>query len=191
MQNPQKRLRVCYLSRQELTGVVMIVLETERLILRRLSIDDAEFILELLNEPSFLRYIGDKGVRSVEDARRYILNGPVDSYQRNGYGLYLVQLKLGGLAIGISGLVKRAALADPDIGFAFLQEQWSKGYAFESASALMIYAREVLKLKRILAITAPDNESSINLLRKIGLRFERMIRLSDDAPLVKLFTSDT
>jgi RimJ/RimL family protein N-acetyltransferase len=168
----------------------VIVLETERLILRRLSTDDAGFILELLNEPSFLRYIGDKGVRTIEDARRYILSGPVESYERNGFGLYLVELKDGGLPVGISGLVKRDALEHPDVGFAFLPAYWSKGYAFEAVSAVMAYAREVLGLTRILAITTPDNEASAGLLIKLGLRLERMIRLSEGEPQIKLFTTD-
>ena len=168
----------------------MIILETERLTLRKLSIDDAEFTLELLNEPSFLRYIGDKGVRNLDDARQYILNGPVASYERNGFGLYLVELKENGIPIGISGLVKRDTLPDADIGFAFLPAYWSQGYAVESAAAVMNYAREVLGLTRILAITSPDNEASAKLLNKIGLRFEQMIRLSDDGDEVKLFTTD-
>jgi RimJ/RimL family protein N-acetyltransferase len=168
----------------------MIVLETKRLILRKLSTDDADFILELLNEPSFLHYIGDKGVGNLDDARQYILKGPVDSYERNGFGLYLVESKENGIPIGISGLVKRDTLPGADIGFAFLPAFWSKGYAVEAAAAVMKYARDVLGLNRILAITSPDNEASAKLLGKIGLRFARMIRLSEDTPEVKLFTSD-
>ena len=167
----------------------MIVLETKRLILRRLTIDDAEFILRLLNEPSFLHYIGDKGVRNLDDARQYILRGPVASYEQNGFGMYLVELKENRIPIGISGLVKRDTLPDPDIGFAYLPAYWSKGYAVESAAAVMNYARETLKLDRILAITSPDNEASAKLLGKIGLRFERMIKLSEDTDEVKLFTT--
>ena len=167
----------------------MIVLETERLILRQLTIADAEFVLELLNEPSFLQYIGDRGVRNLEDARQYILNRLATSYERNGFGLYLVELREGRIPIGISGLVKRATLPDADIGFAFLPAYWSKGYALESAAAVMNYARETLKLDRILAITSPDNEASAKLLGKIGLRFERMIKLSEDTDEVKLFTT--
>lgn len=168
----------------------MIVMETERLRLRKLSIDDAEFILDLLNQPSFIRYIGDRGVRSLEDARKYILDRLIASYARNGYGLYLVELKPAGTPIGISGLVKRDTLPDPDIGFAFLPAFWSQGYAVESAAAVMNYARETLKLDRILAITNPDNEPSARLLDKIGLRFERMIKLSESEDEVKLFTSE-
>ena len=114
----------------------MKVLETDRLILRWLSTDDAEFILELLNEPSFLQYIGDKGVRTLEDARNYILNGPVDMYARLGFGLYLTELKERGVPLGICGLLKRDGLEDVDIGFAFLPRFWAKGYAYESAAVL-------------------------------------------------------
>ena len=169
--------------------VSMIILETERMVLRKLSTDDAEFVLELLNEPSFLRYIGDRGVRNLEDARQYILNRLVASYERNGFGLYLVELKESRVSIGISGLVKRDALPDADIGFAFLPAYWSKGYAVESAAAVMNYARDVLGLNRILAITSPDNDASAKLLGKIGLRFERLIKLSEDAEEVRLFTN--
>jgi [ribosomal protein S5]-alanine N-acetyltransferase len=167
------------------------IIETDRLVLRHLSVDDAEFIFELVTDPSWLRYIGDKGVRNLDDARQYILSGPVDSYERNGFGLYLVELKADGTPIGITGLVKRDTLPDADIGFAFLPAYRSMGYAVESAAAVMAYARTSLGLNRILAITSPDNEASAKLLGKIGLRFERMMKLSEDAPEVKLFMSDT
>ena len=169
----------------------MIILETERLRLRHLTPDtDAEFILELLNDPSFIRFIGDKGVRDLDAARRYIVDGPVKSYDANGFGLYLAELKTNETPIGICGLVKRDTLPNADIGFAFLPAYWNQGYAFESAAAVMDHARERLKLGRILAITSPDNEASGKLLDKIGLRFERMIRLSEDAPEIKLFATD-
>ena len=168
----------------------MIILETERLRLRHLAPDiDAEFILELLNDPSFIRYIGDKGVRDLDAARRYIIDGPAKSYEAHGFGLYLVELKVNETPIGICGLVKRDTLPNPDIGFAFLPQYWKKGYAFESAVAVMQYARDTLKQDRILAITSPDNEASGRLLDKIGLRFEKMIRLGEDAPEIKLFTT--
>jgi RimJ/RimL family protein N-acetyltransferase len=165
----------------------MIVLETERLILRHLSADDAEFILELLNEPSFIRYIGDKQVRNLDAARRYIADGPVTSYRLNGFGLNLVQLKSGQTPIGMCGILKRDTLPAPDIGFAFLPAYWHEGYAFESAAAVMKHAREVLALRRVLAITSPDNEASEKLLLKIGLRFDRLTKLAADAAEVKLF----
>lgn len=168
----------------------MTVLETERLSLRQFTVDDAQFILTLLNEPSFLRYIGDKQVRNLEDARQYILNGPVASYERNGFGLCLVELKESYTPIGMCGFLKREELPDPDIGFAFMPEFWSKGFAFEAASAALQDARERLKLSRILAITSLDNEASIKLLERLGFRFESVIRLSEDREQVKLFTKD-
>lgn len=168
----------------------MKVLETDRLILRRLAPEDAEFILRLLNEPSWLRFIGNKGVRNVEDARSYILKGPVEMYSRLGFGLYLVELKDGGSSIGMCGLIKRDSLEDVDIGFAFLPEYWGRGYAHEAASAVMEYGREVLGLRRLDAITSVDNESSARLLEKLGLRFEGMLKLSDDSEEVRLFVLD-
>jgi RimJ/RimL family protein N-acetyltransferase len=171
--------------------LIMTILETNRLTIRRLTPDDAEFILKLLNEPSWLRFIGDKGVRTVEDARAYILNGPVEMYSRLGFGLYLVELKDEGVSIGICGLIKRDALEDVDIGFAFLPEYWGKGYAYEAAAAVMSYAASVLSLKRIVAITSVDNDSSAKLLEKLGFSFEKMIKLSPESPEIKLFGTDT
>ena len=168
----------------------MTVIETERLLLSRLGPEDAEFILELLNQPSFLRYIGDKEVRSIADAVRYIQTGPVASYERFGFGLYLVELKETGVPMGICGLLKRDSLPDVDVGFAFLPSYWSQGYAFEAAAAVMTYGRDVLGLRRIVAITSPDNEGSIRLLEKLGLRFERLIKLSADQSEVRLFGSN-
>ena len=168
----------------------MKVLETDRLIVRRLTPEDAEFILQLVNEPSWLRFIGNKSVRNLEDARAYILQGPVEMYARFGFGLYLVELKEGGISIGMCGLIKRDALEDVDIGFAFLPKYWGRGYAYEAASAVMVYGANQLGLKRIVAITSVDNDSSIKLLEKLGLRFERMVKLSDDAEEIKLFGSD-
>ncbi len=165
----------------------MKVLETERLILRWISTDDVAFILGLLNEPSWLRFIGDRGVRTLEDARDYILKGPVEMYTRLGFGLYLVELKEGGFPIGMCGLIKRDFLADVDIGYAFLPTYWRQGYAYESASAVMTYGQEVLGLKRIVAITDLDNHSSVRLLKKLGLQFEGMVRYPGDGQDVQLF----
>lgn len=170
--------------------VHMKVLETERLILRWLTIDDADFIFALMNEPAYLRFIGDKGIKDVVAAREHILTGPVDSYERHGYGLYLTERKEDGVSIGICGLVNRESLDGVDIGFAFLAEFWSSGYARESAEAVVAYGKNVIGLERILAITAPDNESSIKLLGKIGFNFAGMISVFEDEPDVKLFTRD-
>jgi len=165
----------------------MSILRTKRLELRELSIGDDEFILELLNEPGFLRHIGDKGVRSLSDARAYIAKGPVESYGRFGFGLYLTSLAGRDEPIGICGLLKRDTLPDVDVGFAFLSRHWSRGYAVESAAAVLDYGKRRLKLKRIVAITAPENHGSIAVLEKIGLKFERMVRLGADAHDLKLF----
>jgi RimJ/RimL family protein N-acetyltransferase len=169
----------------------MTVLETERLILRPFTVDDAEFILTLLNEPSFLRYIGDKKVRDLVGARQYILNGPVASYKQHGFGLCLVELKESHTPIGMCGLLKRDELADPDIGFAFLPAFWGKGFAFEVAAAVLQDARERLRIERVLAITNLDNEASIKLLDRLGFRFERITRLAPDREQIRLFTLDT
>lgn len=162
------------------------VIRTSRLDLRELDFNDAAFILQLLNEEGFIRFIGDKGVRTLEDARDYILQGPMDSYARNGFGLYAACLR-DATPIGICGLVKREGLNDPDVGFAFLSRYWSMGYAVESAAAVLAHARDVLGLERVVAITSPDNWSSIGVLEKIGLKYERMIRLVDHNPELKLF----
>jgi RimJ/RimL family protein N-acetyltransferase len=162
------------------------VIQTPRVDLRELDLADAEYILELLNEPGFIRFIGDKGVRTLADARDYLRQGPMDSYARNGFGLYAACLR-DGTPIGMCGLVKREGLDDPDVGFAFLSRYWFKGYAVESAGAVLAHAVEMLRLKRIVAITSPDNWSSIAVLEKIGFKFERMIRLVDHSPELKLF----
>lgn len=168
----------------------MKILETERLILHQFSVDDADFILQLLNEPSFIQNIGDRGVRTLNDARSYILRVPIASYEKHGFGLYLVVLKESGTSIGMCGLIKRDTLEDLDIGYAFLPKYWSKGYAVESALAVKEYAREVIGLKRLVAITDPENQASIRVLKKIGLKFEKMVRLSEDDIELKLLAAE-
>ena len=168
----------------------MKVLETARLVLTQLADRDADFIRGLLNEPSFLRYIGDRGVRTADDARRYIQDGPVASYARYGFGLLRVGLKAGDAPIGICGVLKRDTLPEPDLGFSLLPAYWSKGYAYEAASAVMQQARGPLGLGRILAITSVDNDPSISLLGKLEFRFERMIRLGEDTEELQLFFSE-
>jgi RimJ/RimL family protein N-acetyltransferase len=169
----------------------MLILETERLRLRTLAPDDdAEFVLRLLNEPSFIRNIGDRGVRTLDDARAYILNGPVASYEKHGFGLWLMELKETCAPAGVCGLLKRDALEDVDIGYALVPEHWSRGYASEAASAVLAYARERLGLRRVVAITDAGNQSSIRLLEKLGFRYERMFSLPGDTSEVKLFASD-
>jgi RimJ/RimL family protein N-acetyltransferase len=171
-------------------GTDVKVLETDRLTLRWFSTDDAEFILRLLNEPSWLRYIGNRNVKTLDDARAYILKVPVAMYERHGFGLYAVELKDGGAPIGMCGLIKRDSLDAVDIGFALLPEYWGKGYAYESAAAVMAYATGALGLKRVVAITSQDNDSSARLLEKLGMRFERMVIFPDDGAELKLFAVD-
>ena len=168
----------------------MTVIETDRLVLRRLNVDDAQFILTLLNEPSFLRYIGDKKVRNVEGARQYILNGPIASYERHGFGLGLVELKESQTPIGICGLLKREELTDPDIGFALLPDFWNKGFAFEASTAVLQDGRERLNVQRVLAITSLDNDASIRLLERLGFTFQNVITLATTGEQVKLFKRD-
>ncbi|HVT02061.1 MAG TPA: GNAT family N-acetyltransferase [Thermoanaerobaculia bacterium] len=166
------------------------LLTTERLNLRRLSLDDSAFIIELLNQPSFLRFIGDRGVRTEADAHRYLLNGPLDSYARLGFGLYVVELKEERTRIGICGLLKRETLVDVDLGFAFLPDYWSKGYAVESAKVVLRHGRNDFGLCRVVAITSPANVASIAVLKKLGFVFESVIRLSGDGEEVNLFAAD-
>ena len=158
----------------------MTVIETERLRLVEFTEGDADFVLHLLNEPSFLRYIGDRGVRTIEDARKYIAEGPVAGYERYGHGLMRVLLRSDGETVGMCGVLKRDSLPDPDIGFSFLPEHWSQGYALEAASAVMKHARSTLGLGRIVAITTKDNASSMRLLGKLGFRFDRLITIGSE-----------
>ncbi len=169
----------------------MIIFETERLTLRHATLDDAAFVLRLLNEPSFLRFIGDRGVRTLDAAAKYIAERFVASYERNGFGLWVVERKESPGAIGISGLVRRDTLPDPDIGFAFLPEFWSRGYAYESAAGVKQYALDVLTLPRLLAITNTDNAGSIRIVEKLGLTFLRTMQLPGDDKEVKLFALET
>ncbi|MED1794076.1 GNAT family N-acetyltransferase [Brevibacillus nitrificans] len=168
----------------------MIVLETERLYLRYQTLDDAPFILELVNDPAWLQFIGDRGVRTLDDARSYIANGAIKSYERDGFGFYLVERKEDHNLLGMCGLVKREGLEDVDVGFAFLPDYRSKGYAYEAASAVMQYAKETLGLTRVVAITTQDNHSSGRLLEKLGLRFERLIQMPNDTEMLRLFVYD-
>ena len=155
-----------------------IVIETQRLILRKFTVDDAAFMLKLLNTPSWLRFIGDRNVRTIEEAEQYLLNGNIRSYQEYGFGFYVVVLKETQESIGICGIVKREGLEDVDIGFAFFQQFMGKGYGYESASSVLNYTLNDLKIKRIVAIVDPQNVVSIALIKKIGMQFKKMIRVS-------------
>jgi len=167
----------------------VIIALTERLVIRRLTLADADFIRGLLNESSFLENIGDRGVRTLAEAEAYLQNGPLTSYRTNGFGLYLVLLQAGGVPIGICGLLRRDFLEDADIGFAFLPAYWQQGYAFESATAVVTHAREALGLRRLLGVTSPGNLGSIRVLEKLGLTFSRLVRMPGEESDVKLFAT--
>jgi len=156
------------------------VLQTERLSLRHFDRADSPFIFELLNEPSWLQYIGDKGIKALGDAERYIQDGPVTMYARLGFGLYLVELTGSGESVGMCGLIKRDTLEDVDLGFAFLSRFWGNGYAYEAAVAVMSYAKMRLGIDRILAITTLNNKASGKLLRKLEFTPERLIVATGD-----------
>ena len=164
-------------------------LRTPRLLLRELTADDAPFILTLLNDPAWIQFIGDRGVRSLEDAEAYIERGPRASYARHGFGLDIVTLAESGTPIGICGLLKRDSLPEPDLGFAFLPGYRSQGYAFEAASAVRDFARGSLHLSGLLAIVHPANTASIRLLEKLGFVFERMTTMPGDDHEVRLFAA--
>jgi RimJ/RimL family protein N-acetyltransferase len=166
----------------------MTVLETKRLLLSRFSYDDCEFIHELVNEHSFKRFIGDKNVNSLDDARRYLREGPITMYDKFGYGLFLVNLRGAARAAGICGLVKREAFDDPDIGFAFLERYRGNGYATESATAVLAHGFEVLNLQRIIALADVGNENSVRLLQRLGFVYERKVRMPEDDHDIDLFS---
>ena len=165
----------------------MVLIETERLLISPLNTAHASFILEIMNSPGWLAFIGDRGIRSIDDAERYIVDGPMASYEKNGFGLYQVALKQNDLSIGICGILKRDTLEHPDIGFALLPAYTGKGYALESAKAMMEYACTTLQLKKVAAITKEKNLRSVQLLQKLGLLFEKKIKLAGNEEELMLF----
>lgn len=167
----------------------MNILNTDRLTLREFNTNDAEFIVSLLNNPTWLKYIGDRGVKTLDDAGKYITDKFIKSYATNGFGLYLVLLKNKNIPIGMCGLVKRETLEDVDLGFALSPDFFGKGYAFESAFATLNYAKTVLKIKKIVAITTAENLNSIALLKKLNFNFKKLIRLSHDDEELMLFSN--
>jgi RimJ/RimL family protein N-acetyltransferase len=166
----------------------MELIKSKRLTLRPFNLNDAEFIIDLVNQPSFIQNIRDVGVRTVADAEKYLENGPISSYAKNGFGLLAVTLNDTGQPIGMCGLIKRDTLEDVDIGYAFLPDFWGRGYAVEAAQAVMSHAKEVLELKRVVAIVDPVNAGSIRVLEKIGMVFEKMVRLSEDDIDLRLYS---
>lgn len=163
--------------------------DTARLRLRELELDDAGFILELVTDPLWLRFIGDRGVYDLESARRYLQNGPLEMYRSRGFGLWRVERRSDGTPVGICGVLKRASLDAPDLGFAFLPAFRGQGYAREAAAATLDYARRRLGMQRILAIISPENVASAKVLRFIGMRFEKSMRLAGESRESWLFSS--
>lgn len=164
----------------------MHVLDTERLRLRTMELDDAPFYLELVNTPGFLTYIGDRGIRSLAAARDAIASGPLAMQAARGHSIYMVTLLDGGTPIGMSGLIKRDLLDDVDLGYAFLPRYEGQGFASEAARALVPHARN-LGLTRLVAITSADNKGSINLLCKLGMQFEKVIQAFPGDPGTRLY----
>jgi RimJ/RimL family protein N-acetyltransferase len=170
----------------------MKILETERLFVREIIEDDAPFINALLNSESFIKFIGDRGVRSDDDARLFIRDRYRQSYVDHGYGLYTVVQKADNSPIGVCGFVRRDTLPGPDIGFAFLPEYEGKGFGTESASAMMEFGRDTLRFEKVFAITSLNNWASEKLLKKLGFDFEGVREVSDDESLkVFRFSCDT
>jgi RimJ/RimL family protein N-acetyltransferase len=165
------------------------IFETERLTIRRLELDDAAFILKLLNEPAFIENIADKGVRTLKDARGYLRDVPLASYERYGFGLWHVGLRKGDVSVGMAGILKRDTMEDVELGYALLSENWGRGYALEAATGVMAYAHEQLGLERITAIVHPENARSISLLLNLGFAYEQMVRLAEGEAEIKLFAS--
>ncbi len=160
---------------------------TARLTLRELDARDTDFIVELLNDPDFIRYIGDRGVRDAVGAQAYLDKGPIASYAQHGFGLWRVGLTLKDTPIGICGLLKRDVLPEPDLGFAFLPQYRGNGFGSEAAAATLQWGWRHQAMAQVLAITSPDNQDSIRLLHRQGFHFERMLKLQDDAGEVRLF----
>lgn len=163
------------------------ILETERLSLREFNTTDSTFIIQLLNSEGWLKFIGDRHIKTLEQAENYLTNGPMKSYSVNGFGLSMVELKNTHTPIGMCGLIKRDNLPDIDIGFAFLEEFMGNGYAFEIAQATINFAKENLQKETILAITIPTNVRSINLLKKIGMKFEKNFSFEGSTEELMLF----
>jgi len=161
--------------------------ETSRLVLRRFVFDDAPFVFELVNQPSFIANIGDKGVRSLDDAKRYLREGPMATYEKYGFGLWHTSRKSDGTPVGMCGLLKRDVLPDADIGYAYLPQYWGQGYAVEAGEAALAYGARKFGLRRVAGVVSPANAGSIRVLEKLGLGFEGMFSLRAGEPDVKLF----
>jgi RimJ/RimL family protein N-acetyltransferase len=164
-------------------------IETERLFLRRVTLDDSDLMLAVWNDPAFVRNVGDRGIRTTEQAHDAMQAGALKLYEDYGYGPYSMVLKSNGSQIGICGLFKRENLEDPDIGFAVLPEFCSRGYAGEAAFAVLAHARDDLGIRKVTAIVSPTNAPSIGLIEKLGLAFETMIAMPGDDEEISLYSA--
>ncbi|NGP88853.1 GNAT family N-acetyltransferase [Fodinibius halophilus] len=167
-----------------------IITESDRLKISELNIADANFILQLVNEPAFLEYIGDKEIQSREEAKKFIELGPISSYRENGFGFYRVSLKENDISVGICGLKQRKSLTVPDLGYAFLKNYRGKGYATEAGLAVLQYAKKDLDIDTLAAITATHNEASIHLLQKLGFDFEKRVHLPEFDSVSNLYMTN-
>lgn len=166
----------------------MFELETERLSMRWLTLEDADLMLAVWNDPAFFQYVGDRGIRTVEQAEETLLSGAFKLYENHSYGPFRLALKADDVAIGTCGLFRREGYDDPDIGWSVLPEFGRQGYAYEAASAVLEYAQSELGLARVTAFVSPENLPSIGLAEKIGLQYERMARLVGEDEDVCLYS---
>lgn len=163
------------------------IFQTKRLTVVPFDQGDTGFILELLNSPGWIRYIGDRKVKTATDALAYLDNGPLASYREHGFGLWRVDHQEEKKPIGMCGLLKRPELEGPDLGFAFLPHYHGQGYGNEAAAATIRFAQDTLGLKELLAIVQPDNAASIGLLVKNGFTFDKVITAGANMELLQLY----
>ncbi len=168
--------------------VELLNLQTRRLSLRRLTLDDAELMLAVWNDPAFIRYVGDRGIHTIDAARVALEEGALKLYSEYGYGPFRVALTTDDVPVGVCGLFRREGLDEPDLGFSVLPEHWRKGIAYEAASAVVGYAKTDLHLERLTAVVSTENAASVALIEKLGLRFERMHRLPGDDHDVAIYS---
>ena len=167
----------------------MVSLQTDRLQLEEITFEDADFIIALLNTPSWIQYIGDRNVHTIKEANSYIQRSYIHAYKKYGFGMYKMVLKSNDKTIGLCGLVKRNYLKHHDIGFALLPDYHRQGYAYEAASAIMNHAHQTLHIHPILAFTTQNNLASQNLLQKLGLQFKKFIKIPNDEEILMLFSN--
>ncbi len=164
-----------------------MILETKRLILSKFSVKDAPFFYTLVNDPAWMRFIGDRNVKTIADAEKYLIDKIIPSYVKHGFGFYVVSSKEDNTPIGMSGLVDRNGLDHIDVGYAFLPQYRGKGYAYEATKAVLDYAKNILKIDPVVAITNEKNTKSIQLLKRLGLHYDKLIQLPHDNEKCRLF----